>query len=90
MASTLWSWASTASLVVGDLADHPAYYAVSALRADPSDEAAWAAFALALASHLPPGLLDEVLAWSKDPAMGPEIARRARAVIAETNDGEKS
>lgn len=87
VASTLWAWASTASLVVGDLADHPAYYAVNALHADPSNEAAWAAFALAVASYLPPDLLDEVVEWSKDPAMGPEAARRARDVIAEVTDG---
>jgi hypothetical protein len=87
VASTLWAWASTASLVVGDLADHPAYYAVKALRADPGDEAAWAAFALAVASYLPPDLPDEVAGWSQDPAMGPEVARRAMDVIAEVTDG---
>lgn len=84
VASTLWAWAATSSWVVGDQADAPCDYAVRALRADPSNEEAWRTFTEVVSSDAPPELAADVRAWADDPAMGPAVATRARAIVGST------
>lgn len=80
-ASTLWSWAALASWVVGDWANAPCDYAVRALRADPTHEGAWSVFTSVVNSYFPPELASTVRDWSVDPAMGPAVAERAKAIL---------
>lgn len=83
VASTLWAWAATSSWVMGDWADAPTRYAVCALRADPSNEEAWQTFTEVVNSYTPPELAADVRAWADDPAMGPPVAARATAILAD-------
>lgn len=80
-ASTLWAWAATSSWVVGDWADAPSRYAVRALRADPSNEAAWRVFTEVVNNDAPPELAADVRAWADAPEMGPAVAARAEAIL---------
>lgn len=86
-ASQLWTHASTAAMITGDLADLPYSYARRAVLADPSSDPAWIVFTDSLRSYTD-DLFDDLASWRARAAEGElpsDLPRRALTAAREAS-----